>query len=242
MGDTHQAPPQRNELDVIKMKEDFLSTINHDIKNPLGRIKVYAEMLKDSPRIAEDEIVLLDQILVAALSAEIQINNLLNASKIRNSLLSFDIKITHLKSLAEEVELIMRPFGSVKEIGIKTDIEGDIWVRTDAVRIEEVLVSLLDNALKNTQRGGSITIVAVRDGEKVRISVADTGRGVAEDDQTKIWHIFEQGRGQRGGVGLGLYIAKSYLDGLGEEIAFRTEAGRGSTFVFSLPLANPSSE
>jgi signal transduction histidine kinase len=239
MTDEHGASMHQGAMDVRKMKEEFLSTLNHDIKNPLGRIKVYAEMLKDSPRIAEDELVLLDQVLVAASSAEIQINNLLNASKIRNSLLEFDIKVTHLKSLVEQVTQIMMPFGSVKEISIKTDIEDDIWVDADAVKIEEVLVNLLDNALKNTQRGGSIRIEAESAGEKVRISVKDTGRGIDEDDQEKIWHIFGQGKGQRGGAGLGLYIARNYLAGHGEEMTFSTESGRGAQFIFCLPRGTP---
>ena len=112
--------------------------------------------------------------------------------------------------------------------------------RADAALIERALSNLLDNALRVTPGGGRVTVRALRDAGGIRLEVADTGPGVAAEDQPRVFERFYQTsrhRETRGSSGLGLAIVKRVAELHGGSVGLRSEPGRGSTFFIELPLA-----
>jgi signal transduction histidine kinase len=109
-------------------------------------------------------------------------------------------------------------------------------VETDADRLRQILLNLLSNAVKFTDQGGVTVTTAVVD-EWVEVAVADTGYGIAAEDQERIFHEFEQivGAARRGGTGLGLPISRKLARLLGGELRVESQPGRGSTFILRLP-------
>jgi two-component system phosphate regulon sensor histidine kinase PhoR len=109
----------------------------------------------------------------------------------------------------------------------------------DQGRVEQVLVNLIHNAIKFTDAGGRVTVSAEADGEFVRVSVADTGVGISQDDLPRIFERFYKTDKARsgGGTGLGLAIAKHIIEAHGGQIRVSSEKGEGSTFSFTLPTS-----
>ena len=109
----------------------------------------------------------------------------------------------------------------------------------DPERVRLVLGFLLDNALANTPAGGSVTVSARADGERVRFAVTDTGRGIPEEHQARLFERFYQvpGSEDRGRAGLGLSIARDLVQSHGGEIRVESQEGRGTTVWFTLPMA-----
>jgi two-component system phosphate regulon sensor histidine kinase PhoR len=110
-------------------------------------------------------------------------------------------------------------------------------VNADSNRIQQVLVNLLHNAIKFTNPGGSVTVTAVDDEKYIIFSVTDTGLGIAEDDQLRIFERFFKTDRSRAssGTGLGLSIARHLIEGHGGRIWVKSKIGTGSTFLFTLP-------
>ena len=119
-------------------------------------------------------------------------------------------------------------------------------VCADETRLAQVLAILVDNAIKFSPETGTISVGAARDGERVRFHVRDTGIGIAEQDLAKLFRVFSQvdmsATRRTGGAGLGLALAKHLVEAQGGQIGVASQEGRGSTFWFTLPLAEAGSE
>ena len=114
-------------------------------------------------------------------------------------------------------------------------------MRADHAKLHRILLNLLSNAVKFTPRGGKVNVSAEQDGELMRISVSDTGIGIAPEDVARLFDKYEQARNRatRGekGTGLGLYITKQLVELHGGQILVDSKPGEGSTFTFTLPIA-----
>jgi signal transduction histidine kinase len=227
--------------EVENLREAFLSMLGHEIQTPLSIIKGYASTLAVSDSNWDPETLRnsLQEIETEADRLSNIMNKLILASQITAGMPILAKEEVRLSSLIEKVvrRLQTRTNIHVFEIDCEPNLPP---VLADPALIEEVLVNLIDNAIKYSPKGGKITITGRNCSEGVKVSVADEGIGIPKEDKA---HIFERfHRTNRSivknvkGIGLGLYICKSIIEAHGGKIEVASELGKGSQFTFTLPL------
>jgi signal transduction histidine kinase len=170
------------------------------------------------------------------------VNDLLDASKLGSGTLRLDLASIDLHGITDELRETMEPLAREKGIALEVDIPTGLpLVEADRPKLRRILVNLLSNAVKFTAKGGAVQLKAEPSDEYVRVSVTDTGVGIAPEDVERLFDKYEQARSRatRGekGTGLGLYITKQLVELHGGEIKVDSKVGRGSTFSFTLPVA-----
>ena len=231
-----------------KVRSNFLSTMSHEIRTPLnGIIGLNYLMLQklDDPEKLRN---CLDQSNITAKYLLSLVNDMLDMSSIQADNLQLASEPIDISLIAESVNTISENAAASK--GIRYSSEFDIaypYIKGDAVRIQQVLLHLLDNARKFTPKGGKVhfTIVQQPDGDKIvtTATVADTGRGMSEEFQRRIFDTFSReletvSKGNQG-AGLGLSISSRLAKLMNGSISFTSKKGEGSTFVFTFS-AEPS--
>jgi signal transduction histidine kinase len=230
--------------ELADMKEEFLALTTHDLRSPLtvisGVISFFTSgrLGKLSPE---------QQNMVAMMERNAQslielVNDLLDASKLESGALRLDIASIDLGGLVDEVRETMEPMAREKGITMEEHLGHELPpVEADRPKLRRIIVNLLSNAVKFTGKGGTVQLKAEPIGDQVRISISDTGVGIAPEDVERLFDKYEQARSRatRGekGTGLGLYITKQLVELHGGEIKVTSEVGRGSTFSFTLPIA-----
>ncbi|PYS87972.1 MAG: hypothetical protein DMF64_21725 [Acidobacteria bacterium] len=235
--------------EVAEMKEEFLALTTHDLRSPLTIISGVINFFT-SGRLGE--LTLEQQHMVAMMERNTQslielVNDLLDAAKLESGTLQLELSAVAIAELASELREAMAPMAREKEIVLVTDLHTNLPpVRADRAKLRRILVNLLSNAIKFTPKGGRVTLAATRDGdERLRISVADTGVGIPEEDIARLFDKYEQARSRatrsEKGTGLGLYITKQLVELHDGEINVESQVGHGSTFSFTLPVAQDAS-
>ncbi len=239
--DLDEANKQLTELD--KLKDEFVSLASHELRTPMAAIKGsistilegYAGNISDQAR----------EFLTAAYNENDRlirlVNNLLNTSRIESGKMSFSPMRIDLSILINEVVRNLQVGAKEKNLYLSYEPSGFLpHVMADEDKIKEVVINLIGNALKFTSTGG-ITIRSKIDGEFVITSVSDTGTGIHQEHFEMLFKKFSQVKTdytkQYGGTGLGLYISKKIIEGLGGKIWLESEVGKGTSFYFSLPIA-----
>jgi signal transduction histidine kinase len=165
------------------------------------------------------------------------LDTLMDISEAETGTMRLTITDVPLATLAEEVVSVYEDVAEEKQMEVRSTIDAGLTVAGDRDRLRQVLANLLDNAIKYTPAGGTVTIGARRDESAVRIEVADTGIGIAPHDVPRIWERLyrgDQSRAERG-LGLGLSLVRAIVKAHGGTAGVTTEPGRGSTFTISLP-------
>ncbi|MBN1504540.1 MAG: HAMP domain-containing protein [Candidatus Eisenbacteria bacterium] len=226
-----------------KVRQDFVANISHELRTPVCSIKGYAETLLDGAlddrEHARDflNIIHSDSERLARL-----IDDILDISRIESGGLRMEPKPCSLgEILRRAVSALEKPAGE-KRIRLTVDVPANLpAVIADQNRIDQVLSNLLDNALKYTESGGTVTVTARQHDGHVRVDVTDTGVGILEKDLTRVFERFYRVAGQqsseRAGTGLGLSIVKHIVQAHGGQVSAQSVYGRGSTFSFTLPTA-----
>jgi len=230
-----------------RMRTDFVSNVSHELRTPLTAVKGLVETLRDG---AVDDRQVRDRFL-ATIEDETDrlirlVNDLLVLSKADSQALKLKQEPLDVRDLVERSVHKLAP--QVEEKGILVEVgasEEPQWVLADADRIEQVLVNLLDNAIKYSPEEGRIT-VAIDEGSPspglVSVAVRDEGVGIPTEDLPRVFERFyrvDRARSRDGGgSGLGLSIAKAIVEAHGGEITLRSEEGQGTTVHFTLPRAS----
>ena len=224
---------------AVQARDQVLGYVAHDLRSPLGGIGLLAEMLLHAPGSEEERRRSLQSILQAAGQMDRLIQDLLDATRLEAGRLRLHAESESAGSIVREALLVLAPAVAEAGVEVRLDVPEHIPpVLADRGRVLQVLSNLLGNAVKFTSPGGTITVgVRPREGELL-FSVADTGTGIAGEDLARLFDRFWQAEHhRRGGAGLGLSIAKGLVEAHGGRIWAESEAGRGSTFFFTLPLA-----
>ena len=236
------------EQDNIKIKElerlksEFLATMSHELRTHLNSITGFVSMILQgiSGEINEEQRKQLSMVHSSSVHLLNLINDILDISKIEAGRMSFSKERFNIKDVISEVVQNVSPLISKKEVKLITEIPDEIpEIYSDKRRVFQILLNLVSNAIKFTEKG-EVRIKCEVDGDKLKISVSDTGKGIKEEDMETLFEAFRQisgsARRRYQGAGLGLYLSKKLVTLLGGEIWVESEYGKGSTFTFTLPL------
>jgi two-component system phosphate regulon sensor histidine kinase PhoR len=224
------------------VRRDFIANLSHELRTPIASLKALGETLHegaiDQPAVARD--------FVGKMNVEVdRLAQMVQEMGVLSRIESGEAPLQ--RTPLNLAEIVDRAVGRLKApadragLQIKLDIVSGLpSVSADGARIEQVLVNLIHNAIKFTLPGGRITVSAKVEGDKVIVSVSDTGVGISEDDLPRIFERFYKADKARagGGTGLGLAIAKHVVEAHGGKIWVESVEGRGATFSFSIPLAS----
>jgi signal transduction histidine kinase len=169
------------------------------------------------------------------------INDILDLSKIEAGRMELEAQAFDLPSALDNALTLIRERAARHSIGLVVDVDPAIGeVVADERKVKQVLLNLLSNAVKFTPEGGKITMSAALNGEAVVVSVADTGIGIAAEDQEAVFEEFRQVGDdyarKREGTGLGLALARRLVELHGGRLSVQSELGKGSTFTFTIPV------
>jgi PAS domain S-box-containing protein len=246
------------ELELIKAKEKaeesdrlksaFLTNMSHEIRTPMNGILGFSELLKEPNLTSDEQQDYIQTIQISGSRMLNTINNIVDISKIESGLTKVDINETNLNEKIEFTYKFFKPEVEIK--GIKFSFKNGLQskeaiINTDNEKVYAILTNLVKNAIKFTYEG-SIEFGYEKKGEYLEFFVKDTGVGIPQKQHQIIFKRFRQGseshnRGYEGS-GLGLSIAKSYIEMLGGEIWVESQEGKGSTFYFTIPYNAVSEE
>jgi signal transduction histidine kinase/ligand-binding sensor domain-containing protein/CheY-like chemotaxis protein len=251
---THELEERNQQLQVLsRAKTDFVARMSHELRTPMNGVLGMTSLLLDTP-IDPSQRRFAEAIHRSADSLLAIVDDVLDFSKIEAGRLQLDPVDCDLIELFEQTVEMLAARAATKGIELLCDSPAAALprVRLDPVRLRQVLVNLGGNAVKFTERGEVILrleLLGSEDGSlKVRVAVADTGVGIAPENQTRIFEEFAQEDASTtrrfGGTGLGLAIARQLIELMGGRLALSSEPGKGSTFSFelSLPLADSASQ
>ena len=238
-------------LESLKSKENFFATMSHEIRTPLNAI-IGMENLIEKDKLEEKEKGYLSNIKFSAKSLLQIINDILDFSKIEAGKLTFEKFHFRVKEISDAA---LRTFDfkfEEKGVGFKIDIDKETLntvIVSDLLRINQVVLNFVSNALKFTVEGEVVLRVKINKGKNstwLEVDIVDTGIGIEKEKQWKLFESFNQVNDdvtrKFGGTGLGLFICEKIVNMQGGEISFSSELGKGSNFGFKIPVEIGSEE
>jgi len=222
-------------------KSAFLANMSHELRTPLNAISGFSQVLRKRlyGEINDKQADYLDEILASSRDLLTLIDDVLDLSKVEAGQIELDVAPFSLPAALERELVVVGEQATKGDVRVTLATDPGIeTVAGDERRVRQVVLNLLWNAVKFTPPGGAVDVSASRVDGEVRVSVADTGPGIAPADQARIFEEFQQaaaGKEQGEGTGLGLALSKRLVELHGGRIWVESEPGKGSTFVFTLP-------
>ena len=234
-------------MEIAQVKEDFLSTVTHELKTPLTSIDGFVLLLlaERLGPLADKQRVALETVRDQSGALRRLVQDLLDATRLDRDELPLELEDVAIGPLAAEVAEAMRPSVEARGQRLELDLTAlhGLSARVDPFRLRQVLGNLLSNAQKFTPEGGLIRVEGRPREGQLELSVADTGRGIPPEAVPRLFRKFsqvERGDTRRaGGAGLGLWIAQQLMVRMGGAMAVESEPGLGSRFTLSLPMRTP---
>jgi two-component system phosphate regulon sensor histidine kinase PhoR len=223
-----------------RVRQEFLSNVSHELRTPLTSILAFVETLEDGA-IADEEN---NQRFLGVIRKNAErmhhlIDDILELSFIESGNITLTLKPFSLHNLIEEVFTNLSGKAKENRIKLKNQVPKDTIINADAVRFEQMLTNLIDNAIKFNAKAGSVTVEFTQKDKKHIVSISDTGEGISAEHLQRIFERFyrtDRARSREiGGTGLGLAIVKHLARLHGGEVAVNSVFGKGSTFFIELP-------
>lgn len=236
---------------VSRIKSEFLATMSHELRTPLTAIIGFSELLLEDVMgtVNAEQRESLREILVNGENLLQLINGLLDLEKIESGKMEVSVGPILMKELLDRVHRMILSLLQKKGHTFEMEIPEDFpIVYTDERKVQQILLNLVSNAIKFTPNGGKISISVLHKAEgpgggQLEISVADTGIGIHKKDTSAVFESFRQVDSsftrEYQGTGLGLALVKQFVEILGGTIRMESEVGKGSRFIFTIPVKNP---
>ena len=227
-----------------KTKSEFLTTMSHELRTPLNAVIGFSELLKmnASGNLNEKQLKYMNNILYGGKHLLNLIDDVLDLSKLESGKIDIYIEKISLPVTIDETCVLLKEEAARKNVIIKKEFEPQIeFIEADKKRVMQIFFNLLSNAVKfSKEEGGTVIVTTKREGDAVRISISDTGIGIQEEDQKRLFKEFEQldsGITRKfGGTGLGLAISKKLVELHGGKIWAESTYGEGTTISFTMPI------
>jgi signal transduction histidine kinase len=227
--------------DAVAARDEFISIVGHELRNPLSAIFLQIKHLLDSSR-RNPAAVTADWLSPRLESADRRLqrflsilNRLLDVSRISSGRVHLDLEEVDLVEVVRDVCRALEPELSVAQSELRLRTAGPAVGRWDRMRLEQIVANLLSNAVRYGP-GKPIEVDVVADDEVARVIVRDQGIGIADADQEAIFQLFERARTrQPGSFGVGLWLVRKLCRAMGGEVTLRSRVGAGSTFTATLP-------
>jgi len=235
-----------------KAKSEFLSRMSHELRTPMNSILGFAQLLEMGD-LKPKQMRGVNHILKSGKHLLDLINEVLDISRIEAGRLSLSLEPVNLRALINEMMDLVNPLATLRNLIIRLveSSTNDCFVKTDRQRFKQILLNLINNAIKYNREGGSIIIktaqihTATESLGFIRISITDTGKGISEENLSKLFTPFERIGAENTlteGTGLGLTVAKKLTEAMGGVIGVESTVGEGSTFWVQLPAVESQLE
>ncbi|MEE9344993.1 MAG: ATP-binding protein [Methylococcales bacterium] len=227
---------RRQSEQANRLKSQFIATMSHEFRTPLTSILGYSSRLKKLNGLDPVSINYLGSVERGAQHLLSLVENLLDHSQIEVDSLSINPIATNVSTVFDKLFSIFESLAEDKQLKLSFQIQSEIpeYLYLDEMRFRQILVNLISNAIKFTKKG-SVTVGVNWANDELSVSVEDTGRGIAESDQQRIFTAFEQ-LGEHSGTGLGLSIAKHLVTAMGGQLLMTSRVDEGSRFEVYLPV------
>lgn len=226
---------------AVQAREDMLAVVSHDLRNPLGTIMTSAALLRRGAppeRVAD----LVAMIARSANRMNLLIADLLDLARIDGNTLTLEPGPVDVADVVRECIEQHAEIAERKSLTLTVALTSDLTANGDRERVVQILSNVIGNALKFTPIGGTVTVSAKRDGDMVRISTTDTGRGIPKEHLAHVFDRYWHAGQDKSSVGLGLSIVKGLVEAQGGQVLVESEEGRGATVSFTLPSSSAKPE
>jgi signal transduction histidine kinase len=235
---------QAKELEsAMTERSRFFASMSHELRTPINAVIGFSQLLNDGTygEVPERQKTVIEKVVRSANHLLELINDVLDISKIEAGKLEFYFEPTSIPRLVSDTLTSVQLQAEQKGLRLTVEAPDDASVTTDPARARQIVLNLMANAVKFTDEGSVTVSVHALDGAGVEIRVRDTGPGIAEADQERIFEEFEQSEtaASRGGTGLGLAISRKLAELLGGRLTVESVVGQGSTFTLRLPAKPP---
>ncbi len=232
--------------DFTRLKElesarrDFVANVSHELRTPLSMIKGFVETVIDHPSMDKETLInFLGKVQKHSDRLALLIEDLLTISKLESGQATINLRELRLCLEISRVVGDLQRSAEKKNIDLTYSVAKDLFVKADADLLEQILLNLIDNAVKYGKTGGKVEVRALRNGaDQICVSISDDGPGIPPEATDRIFERFfrvDKARSRaQGGTGLGLSIVKHIAQTLGGRVWVESEVGRGSTFFFTL--------
>ncbi|QCX32565.1 cell wall metabolism sensor histidine kinase WalK [Caloramator sp. E03] len=225
-----------------KIRSDFVANVSHELRTPLTSIKGFAETLKYVEN-KSDRDKFLDIIYVESERLTRLINDILILSELENKDFSANFEKINVNKSLEEIFFIMEPVARNKGITFSyKQHDEDLYIYGDSDKLKQMLINLIDNAIKYTPKDGKVEVIETMENNMIRIDIKDNGIGISKEHIPRLFERFyrvDKARSRNvGGTGLGLAIVKHILTILKGDIKVESQIGKGTTFSVYLPCVN----
>jgi signal transduction histidine kinase len=221
-------------------KTKFFAMMSHELRSPISAVIGFADLLLHSPEMAREQRQrMLGHLRTAGQHLLELVERTLDLAKIEAGRLELVVEPTAVRALADDVVSVLHPLADEQSVRLDVDVGDSIEVLADRMRLRQMLYNLVSNGIKFTPRGGSVRVGAERDGDRVVLSVEDTGIGIHPDDVGRLFSEYEQlgAAVGRTGTGLGLALTRRLVELHGGTIDVTSAPGEGSRFRILLRAA-----
>ncbi len=238
-GVTIVAEDQTDVARLERARKEFLSNVSHELRTPLSSIKLMLETVIESPD-EEAADLFLPQVLVQVDRLAALVQQLLEQARTESGQMKLHLREVDLEEVAHPIVSSFEPQAANKGVGLVLSAMRPVRVEADPDRLAQVFVNLIDNAMRHTASGGTVTVELDASGNDAILRVRDTGVGIPYRDMPHIFerfYVVDRSRTREsGGAGLGLAIVKGIVDAHGGTISTESMLGRGTTFTIRLPI------